>query len=548
VPSRRSRAEAFPLVLALGSLLAGAGILLARILDDVHDKPLFEDEAVSGLISARPLGEVIETVMWERGGGPLHFVVSHVALAFDSSPFALRWLSLVFALAALPLCWDVGRRLGGPVAGAVAALVAATSSFLLVYGTFARMYTLYVFAAALAVDLFLVAVQKRTGRWAFAAAGAAWLLPAIHPYGAFLVAAEAAVALWLWRGRPFRPALPTLAVGVAMIPFAVADLRLADRFAVGLDGEEAIAAPTDAWGQLGRAFTATAGGSGIWAGLFIAAMTAGLVLLVRRNGAFVALSLIAFLLPPFLLLLGRSGSEPGLSPRHLVYVVPLVAALIGVAVARAVRGRGELASAAAVALTGVLLVAAPFGGIRDPRDWQNDVLGGGPRDTALGAEAQVTAPAAWLNENVEEGDVLYPYSAVYWAGLPATGDAEVLPYSQRELILRAVDRIEPPVGRVVVSVPLGDGSLDRERLDELLGEGFAVHEFGGWVLVEGTGSYEEQRDVLLVITHALRSARDSIDDKSSALGWYFNVTLATLCGAAREGWGDKCPLPPPNVR
>ena len=88
------------------------------------------------------------------------------------------------------------------MAGAVAALVVATSSFLLVYGTFARMYTLYVFAAALAIDLFLVANEKRTGRWAFAAAGAAWLLPAIHPYGAFLVMAEAAVALWLWRGRP----------------------------------------------------------------------------------------------------------------------------------------------------------------------------------------------------------------------------------------------------------------------------------------------------------------------------------------------------------
>ncbi len=486
--------------------------------------------------------------MWERGGGPLHFVFSHIALAFDSSPFALRWLSVVFALAALPLCWDVGRRLGGPVAGAVAALVVATSSFLLVYGTFARMYTLYVFAAALAVDLFLVANEKRTGRWAFAAAGAAWLLPAIHPYGAFLVMAEAAVALWLWRGRPFRPALPALAVGVAMIPFAIADIRLADRFAVGLDGEESIAAPTDAWGQLGRAFSATAGGSGIWAGLFIVALTAGLVLLVRRNGAFVALCLVAFLLPPALLLLGRSGTEPGLSPRHLVYVVPLVGALIGVAVARAVQGRGELVSAGAVVLTGVLLVASPFGGIRDPRDWQNDVLGGGPPDTALGSEDRVAAPAAWLNENVEEGDVLYPYSAVYWAGLPATGDAEVLPYSQRELILRAVDRIEPPVERVVVSVPLGDGTLDRQRLDELLGDGFAVHDFDGWVLIEGTGPYEEQRDVLLVITHALRSARDSIENKSGPLGWYFNVTLATLCGAAREGWSDKCPLPAPDVR
>ena len=408
-----------------------------RIVGDVHGKPLFEDEAVSGLIAARPLGEVIETVIWSAAAGR-----SISSCRTSRSPStrrrALRWLSVVFALAALPLCWDVGRRLGGPVAGAVAALVVATSSFLLVYGTFARMYTLYVFAAALAVDLFLVANERRTGRWAFAAAGAAWLLPAIHPYGAFLVAAEALVALWLWRGRPFRPAIPTLAVGVAMIPFAIADLRLADRFAVGLDGEESIAAPTDAWGQLGRAFSATAGGRDLGGALHRRAD--------RRAGAARPperrlrrpvpgrLPAPAGPAPP-----RRSGSEP-VSPRHLVYVVPLVGALIGVAVARAVQGRGELVSAGAVVLTGVLLVAAPFGGIRDPRDWQNDVLGGGPPETALGSDDRVAAPAAWLNENVEEGDVLYPYSAVYWAGLPATGDAEVLPYSQRELILRAVDR------------------------------------------------------------------------------------------------------------
>ncbi|MGH3022529.1 MAG: glycosyltransferase family 39 protein, partial [Gaiellaceae bacterium] len=329
---------------------------------------------------------MIETVMWERGGGPLHTVLSHFTLAVEPSPYALRWLSVVFALAALPLCWDIGRRLDGPVAGAVAALVAATSSFLLVYGTFARMYALYVFAAALAVDLFLVAKERRTGRWAFAAAAAAWLLPAIHPYGAFLVAAEAVVALWLWRGRPLRPALPVLGVGLAMVPFAIADLRLADRFAVGLDGEEAIAAPSDAWGQLGRAFAATAGGEGIAAGIAIALVAAGLVLVARRDAAFAALCLVAFLLPPILLVLVRSGSEPGLSPRHIVYVVPLAGALIGVAVARAVRGRPAWVAVGAVAVTGVLLALAPFGGIRDPRDWQNDVLGGGPPETALGAE------------------------------------------------------------------------------------------------------------------------------------------------------------------
>jgi hypothetical protein len=534
------------MLVGLGALCAGAGFLLVRIVGDVHTKPLFEDEAVSGLIAARPLREMMETVVWERGGGPLHFLFAHLVLAVDSSPYALRWLSVVFALGALPLCWDIGRRLDGPVAGAVAALVAATSSFLTVYSTFARMYSLYVFAAALAVDLFLVAAARPTTRRVVAAALAAWLLPAIHPYGAFLVAAEAAAALWLWRGRPFRPALPVLAIGLAMVPFAFADVRLAQRFSVGLGGEEAIATPGDAWGQLQHAFAATAGGVGFAAGVVIAGIAVGLLLLVRRRPAFVILCLVGFLLPPLAMLLGRSGSEPGLSPRHVIYIVPLVGALLGVVVARLVRGRGVVLEAGAVAVVGVALVSAPFGGIRDPRDWKNDVLGGGPPATALGAQSHLAAPAGWLNAHLQDGDVVFPYSAVFWAALPSTAGAHVLPYSQSALVLRAVGRIDPPVRKVVVSVPVGVAWVDEAKLHRLLGPGFRAHDFGAWMLVEGDGPYADAHQVLLAVSHALRSARHSISGANSDLRWYFTVTLSTLCGAVRSEWGDSCPLPRPT--
>lgn len=527
-------------------MAAGTGLLLARVVGDVHSKPLFEDEAVSGLISARPLREMMETVMWERGGGPLHFLFSHLTLALDSSPYALRWLSLVFALGALPLCFDVGRRLGGPVAGAVAGLVAATSSFLLVYSTFARMYSLYVFGAALAIDLFLAAAARPTTRRVIAAAVAAWFLPAIHPYGAFLVVAEAVAALWLWRGRPLRPALPVLAIGLALVPFALADMRLAQRFSVGVGGGQAIAPPGDAWGQLQHAFAATAGGGGVAAGVVIAGIAAGLLLLVRRDLAFVILCLVAFLLPPLAMLVGRSGSEPGLSPRHIIYVVPLVGALLGVVVARAVRGRGPVLEAAAIAAVGVALVFAPFGGIRDPRDWKNDVLGGGPPATALGTEARLAAPAAWLNTNLEDGDVVFPYSVVFWAGLPSTGGAHVLPYSQSALVLRAVGRIDPPVPKVLVSIPVGTAFVDRASLQRLLGPGFRARFFGPWMIIEGDGPYTDARQVLLGVSHALRSARDSISGANDELRWYFTVTLSTLCGAVRSEWGGSCPLPPPT--
>src|SRR5437867_13449354 len=113
--------------LALAGLMT---LLFARLLPDVSGKPLHEDEAVAGLISARPLGDVLHTVVLDRGGAPLHFVLAHVALSIYSSPEALRWLSVVFALATVPLCYDLAGRVAGLLAGLTAASLAATSQLL----------------------------------------------------------------------------------------------------------------------------------------------------------------------------------------------------------------------------------------------------------------------------------------------------------------------------------------------------------------------------------------------------------------------------------
>src|SRR6188508_3040762 len=178
---------------AWGAVAGACAYLLVELVPDVGSKPLFEDEAVSGLISARPFGEIVATTMWDRGGAPLHFLLVHLGFFFDSSPEALRWVSVAFALGAVGLCYDLGRRVDGSVAGVAAAIVAAASGMLAVYGSFGRMYALFAFAAALAVDLFVRAVDRPTTGTVAAASAAAWLLPAVHPYGGLVVAVEAGV-------------------------------------------------------------------------------------------------------------------------------------------------------------------------------------------------------------------------------------------------------------------------------------------------------------------------------------------------------------------
>src|SRR5919198_1331047 len=231
--------------------LALAGImtfLLVRLLPDVADKPLHEDEAVAGLISARPLGDVLHTVVLDRGGAPLHFLLAHAAFAVDGSPQTLRWLSLVFALATIPLCYDLARRLAGQFAGLTGAALASTSQLLTVYATFGRMYSLFAFASALSLDLFVHALA-RPARGTLAAATAAGLvLLVIHPFGIFLFAAELAIAMWRWRLR----ALPATALAV---PLVLPYLRLPGRY----DPEIGMSAPEATLRALGGA----AGGYGV---------------------------------------------------------------------------------------------------------------------------------------------------------------------------------------------------------------------------------------------------------------------------------------------
>ena len=102
--------------LSLAPALAIAGataFLLARLWPDVGGKPFHEDEAVAGLISSRPLGDLLHTVVLDRGGAPLHFLLAHTALAIDPTPEAVRWVSVLFALATVPLCYDLTRRVAG---------------------------------------------------------------------------------------------------------------------------------------------------------------------------------------------------------------------------------------------------------------------------------------------------------------------------------------------------------------------------------------------------------------------------------------------------
>jgi hypothetical protein len=391
------------------AVTAATGFLLARTVGDVGHKPWHEDEAVAGLVSARPLGDVLHTVLLDRGGAPLHFVLAHLAFAVDGSPRTLRWLSLLFALATIPLCYDLARRLAGQFAGLTAAALAATSQLLAIYATFGRMYSLFAFTSALALDLFVRAVDRPTRGTLVAATGAALLPVLVHPFGIFVFGAELAVAAWLWRLR----ALP---VGLLALPLVLPYLRLPGRYApdVGSSAPDALL----------HALGGSAGGWSVGLAIFAVFAAVGAWTLPRR---FAVLGIVLLAAPP--LALAAFGDQ--LSPRHLIFVLPVWTTFVAAGVARMPARALVLAAAVALALFAPSAVADPRTSTSDP-----------------------AAAAAWVRTNVRPGDALYPYSAVFLAALPRASVAHALP--REPVALRRALARTGTTRRTLVAIPHGD--------------------------------------------------------------------------------------------
>src|SRR3954469_5545766 len=117
-------------VLAVGALVVVVGIVLRF----VTRSPLWLDEALSVNIARLPLGE-IKGALRHDGHPPLYYVLLHGWMkAFGTGDVAGRALSGLFSVAALPLLWIAGRRLGGPRVGWYTLAVAAMLPYLLRYG------------------------------------------------------------------------------------------------------------------------------------------------------------------------------------------------------------------------------------------------------------------------------------------------------------------------------------------------------------------------------------------------------------------------------
>jgi hypothetical protein len=500
--------------------------LLVRLRSEVGTKPYFEDEAVAGLIAARPLSEVVHTVLWERGGSPLHFVLAHFVLWVWPSAGALRWLSVACALGVVVCAYALARELAGDLAGAVAAWIAATSALLHVYGTFGRMYSLLALVGGLNMLLFLRALERPTPLRVSLAAASAWLLAAAHPFGGIPVAVEAVLAAWLWwPHRDVRRAIPVVVAGMATAPLAVAELRLALRFDVSASSGKALGSGGSAGTQLESATRGFAGGGSVLFWLFLALALVGAAVVARRSLLLAVVGAAALLLPPLLSLVARvqDTTTAFLSARHLMLSLPLWSALIGagtmrVAARRDARGVVPFAAAAAVAL---LAVVAPASA-RDPRTHFVFLAQAGDPQTSA-------AVGDWLEQRVRPDDLLFPYSVPYLRALEAARHARSLPRGQARTLVAAVDDIHD-AKRLWIAVPLGANENPLPAVVRSLRRTDVVRVFPRWLIVGARPPLSGRSEILRSLVRTVDATAAAIP-RSDTVHQYQQVAREALAKA-----------------
>jgi mannosyltransferase len=364
------------------------------------------DEGLSVGIADRPLTDIPQALRLD-GSPPLYYLLLHVWMQlFGTSEEAVRAMSLVFALLAVPVAWWAGRVLFGTRGAWIAAVLAATNPFLTQYAQEGRMYSLAALLALVASATFARAFaadadERRRRPWAAGFAVSLAALLYTHNWGLFFGAACGAVWLCLlWKAPARRDLLVTGAVGfggalVLYLPWIPTTLYQAAH--TGAPWSESptvlalLAAPGKMLGPLAQVALLLAAGAGLAA------------LFTRRDGrlssaARAAACLLAVAVLTIVLAWVASQLSPAWASRYLaVGLAPLLLA-----------AAGGLANAGRLGIVGLIVAAALGAGDLAPDDKSNvrDVTEAiapslAPGDVVVSAQPeQVSALAYYLPDGL----------------------------------------------------------------------------------------------------------------------------------------------------
>lgn len=469
--------------LGVGAVAAGLAAFL--LLQAIHWPP-HEDETLVFFVSRQPLRELFSTVFEERGGAPLHFLLAHFVSSGWSSLVGLRLISVIFAVASVPVMASLVARLTDRWT-ALAATALASASWMVVYhGIYARMYSLFLFTSALSFLLLLRALERR-GRWHWVAWALVTLAAiATQPYGAFVLAASLVFVLVRrrWAPTPLRPPLLSFAaVFLVALPLWLVYRVLADRFDVGVTGSSGskLGSPVDVLTYLVQvAGDFSAGWTPVVTVVLLVALV-GIVALARTRADAAALAAAVILVPTAAFLLTRSGGSVSLESRHLIFALPFFSMLVAAGLFRIARlGRRWAPVLLVIGLAALLPAEVAWGWHRTP--W---MYGGEPAVRKVSREQA----AAWLAATSRPDDVAFGYEPLFLDSLEkgAPIGKVIVQRADPGLALDTLSEADKPLGRgvwIFDATDQLDASKQRFTVSGVSpGPQFEVRAFGPFLVV-----------------------------------------------------------------
>lgn len=468
--------------LAVSGVAAGVG---AFLLSRLQTWPPHEDETLVLFVSRQPLSDLFGTVISERGGAPLHFLLAHAVALVSPGLTGLRLISVVFAVASVPVVAALVARLADRRTALVATVIVGASWMTLYHGIYGRMYSLFLFATTLSFFLLLRALERGSrGRWTF------WALAmlaavATQPYGALVLAAQGVfVLVRRWRA-PFavrNAVLAFAAVAVVAVPLWLSYRVLASRFEVGVTGggNSKLGSPLD----VGAYLADTLGDFSVgWIAATVvvgAVALAGLVVLARERPPAAVLSLLVLVLPALALMAVRSGSSLGLESRHLIFALPFFALLVAAGLVRTAGVARRFAPHVLV----VALVALAAGEIGWGWHKTPTLYEGEKAERRQAREAAAT----WLAATSRSDDALFGYEPLFldaWDRGAPFGDV-IIPRADPRLMLDALEDAEPLGRGVWVFDATDEADPAKQRLtisERSPGPGFEARAYGPFLVI-----------------------------------------------------------------
>jgi len=437
-PAERLGARGF--ALGVGACTVGVA---AFLLVQLQAWPPHEDETLALFVGRTSLGGLLHTVLGQRGGAPLHFLLAWIVAHTGGGLTGLRVLSALFAIASVPVTAALCARLVGRDAGLPATVLVSASWMLLFHGVYGRMYSLFLFTSTLSAVALLRALD-RGGAKGWALWGVAILLAvATHPYGALVLGAQG-IYVAAVRQRWREAAWAFASVGVLAIPFWRTDFVLAGRFDVGVGGGgEQLGNPSSVFHYLKNVAGDFTAGWTPAVTVVLAVALLGLIQLTRerpRSALFVASTIGT---PAAAFLLARLGHSTSPESRHLIFALPVFAALVAVGVLATARLAPRRVATVAVLLVACLVPAeVAWGWHKTPQLYRGEA---GARIAAR------HAAAAWLARTMRPNDVLFGYEPLFLEAWERGGDVPrlVVPRADSKLAFKTLLATPKPLGRGV---------------------------------------------------------------------------------------------------